>query len=261
MRKVAEARGNKFTEEDISLVVAAIKGKANMEVQKPFRQLMTVQLTITLKQKLAAARGPQWSRHNKRLFWLLAVSLFWSSCRGGEMAMETETEFDPNNNLLWEDVRMEADGQSVTLTLKAPKEVKGMKVVQVELTQVGGDLCPLEAWRKFRGVNKLGESPGMPVFRWESGRNLTLSRMNGLMKGFLEGVVDYQQGNLGIHCFRNAIPTLMKQLGYNDEAIKAQGRWSSEAFQRYTKMSRAVRREEQRKLAGAIHRVVGSLGV
>ena len=85
--------------------------------------------------------------------------------------------------------------------------------------------------------------------------------MNGLMKGFLEGVVDYQQGNLGIHCFRNAIPTLMKQLGYNDEAIKAQGRWSSEAFQRYTKMSRAVRREEQRKLAGAIHRVVGSLVV
>ena len=261
VRKVAEARGNKFTEEDISLVMAAIKGKANMEVQKPFRQLMTVQLMITLKQKLAAAKGPQWSRHNKRLFWLLAVSLFWSSCRGGEMAMETETEFDPNNNLLWEDVRMEADGQSVTLTLKAPKEVKGMKVVQVELTQVGGDLCPLEAWRKFRGVNKLGESPGMPVFRWESGRNLTLSRMNGLMKGFLEGVVDYQQGNLGIHCFRNAIPTLMKQLGYNDEAIKAQGRWSSEAFQRYTKMSRAVRREEQRKLAGAIRRVVGSLGV
>ena len=35
-RKVAKDRGNKFTEEDISLVMAAIKGKANMEVQKPF---------------------------------------------------------------------------------------------------------------------------------------------------------------------------------------------------------------------------------
>ena len=31
---MAEARGRKFTEEDISLVMAAIKAKANMEVQK-----------------------------------------------------------------------------------------------------------------------------------------------------------------------------------------------------------------------------------
>ena len=260
VRKVAEARGGRFTEDDISLVMAAIKGKANTEVHKPFRQLMTVKLMITLKKKLAAARGPHWTRHNKRLFWLLAVSLFWSSCRGGEMAMETETEFDPNNNLLWEDVKVEEDGQSVTLTLKAPKEVKGMRMVQVELTRVGGDLCPMEAWGKFKGVNKLGENPGLPVFRWESGRNVTLTKMNHIMKGFLDGTVDYKQGNLGVHCFRNAIPSLMRELGYDDEAIQAQGRWSSEAFQRYTKLSRKSRRKERRRLAGAIHRAVESLG-
>ena len=73
--------------------------------------------------------------------------------------METETEFDPNNNLLWEDVRMEADGQSVTLTLKAPKEVKGMKVVQVELTQVGGD--PVEDERPHEGLP--GGGGGLPA--------------------------------------------------------------------------------------------------
>ena len=259
VRKVAEARGVKFEEADINLVMAAIKGKANVEVQKPFRQLMTVQMMIALKKKLAGAGGPLWTKHNKRLFWLLAVSLFWSSCRGGELAMETEVEFDPNNNLLWEDVSVEEDGQSVTLTLKAPKEVKGMRVVQVELVQVGGDLCPLDAWRKFRRFNKLGENPGLPVFRWESGRNLTLTKMNSIMKGFLEDVVDYNQGNVGVHCFRNALPSLMRELGYDDEAIKAQGRWSSEAFNKYIKLSRAARREERRKLAGAIHRVVGSL--
>ena len=51
-----------------------------------------------------------------------------------------------------------------------------MKVIQVELTHVGSNLCPLEAWRKFRGVNKLGENHPVLVLRWENSQNLTLSK-------------------------------------------------------------------------------------
>ena len=54
-----------------------------------------------------------------------------------------------------------------------------------------------------------------------------------------------------VWCFRNSIPTLMRQLGYNDKAIKAQGRWSSEAL-----LSRAVRREEHaKKLKGVLRNI------
>ena len=169
--------------------------------------------------------------------------------------MEVEGEFDPQNNLLWEDVAQSEDGESVTLTLKAPKEVKGLRTVQVEVFKVGGDLCPVAAFEKFRRDSKLGEVQNLPVFRWESGKNITLGKMNLILRGFLEGEVDYEQGNLGIHCFRNAVPSLMRELGYEDEAIKAQGRWTSEAFMRYIKQSRAVKKDERRRLAGDIIRV------
>ena len=257
VRKVAEARGDNFSDEDLGLVKAALRGKANTEASRPFRQLMSVELMIHLKRGLAKARGPQWSQHNKRVLWLLATWLFWSSCRGGEMAMETETEFDPNNNLLWADVSPGEEGESVTLTLRSPKEVRGMRNIQVELFQVGGDLCPLAAWGKFEGENKLGRAEEMPVFRWDSGRNITLGRMNKILKEILHPVVDYREGQLGIHCFRNSVPSLMRELGYEDELIKAQGRWTSEAFRRYIKKTKKVRREEKRRLAGDINRVAG----
>ena len=174
---------------------------------------------------------------------------------GTEMAMEVEGEFDPQNNLLWEDVVQSEDGESVTLTLKAPKEVRGLGTVQVEVFKVGGDLCPVAAFEKFKRENKLGENRNLPVFRWESGRNITLGRMNQILQQFLKGEVDYREGNLGIHCFRNAVPSIMRELGYEDEAIKAQGRWTSEAFMRYVKQNRAARKDERRKLAGDIVRV------
>ena len=72
-------------------------------------------------------------------------------------------------------------------------------------------------------------------------------------------MVDYREGQLGIHCFRNAIPSLMRELGYEDELIKSQGRWTSEAFRRYMKLHKKVRREEKRRLAGDINRVAGSV--
>ena len=254
IRKVAEARGGGFSEEDMRLVQAAVKGKAHTETQRPQRVMMTVSLMMHLKRGLAAVRGPGWSRHNKRALWLLAAWLFWSSCRGGEMAMEREEEFDPNNHLLWTDVVPSEDGESITLTLRAPKEVKGLRKVTVEMFMVGGDLCPVEAWKKFLGHNQLGREPGLPVFRWDSGRNITLQKLNTLLKTFLGDKVDYTEGKLGVHCFRNAILSLMKEGGWAEEAIQAQGRWTSEAFRAYLRRNRKTRREERQRLAGEINR-------
>ena len=253
IRKVGEAKGAKFTEEDLALVRAAIRGSGNLEARKPYRQLMTVEMVSHIKKGLAAEKGTFWSRHNKRVFWLLVCWLFWSSCRGGELAMELEAEFDPRNNLQWRDVKAGED--VVSLTLRSPKEVRGLQTVEVELFEVMGDLCPVQAFRKFRERNKVGEEEDLPVFRWDSGKNITLKRFNKLLKGLLMDRYEYE-GALGVHCFRNSIPSLMKQLGYSEEEIKAQGRWTSEAFLKYIKLSRERRLGERRRLAGDIQRIL-----
>ena len=93
VKKVAKARGGKFTEEDIGLINAAVKGHGHTEAVRPTRQLMSVELMFHLKQKLSRVQGEEWGQHNKRAFWLLCVWLLWTSCRGGGMAMDTEEGF------------------------------------------------------------------------------------------------------------------------------------------------------------------------
>lgn len=56
-------------------------------------------------------------------------------------------------------------------------------------------------------------------------------------------------GHVSSHSFRSGIATLMGQLGYSDEQIKAIGRWSSKAFEEYLKMPRTKRLAMARHLA------------
>ena len=251
IRKIVEARGGSFTEEDLGIIKAAVRGKANTEVRKPQRVLMSVPMMLKIKKELAGL-GRSWAVHDKRVFWMLCTWLFWSSCRGGEMALDSEGEFNPESDLLWEDIKVEEE--CVSVRIKSPKEAKGTRNVEVELYEVGGNLCPMEALRKFREANKLGELEGLPVFRWESGRNLTLNKMNKLLRSFLKEEVDYVEGVVGIHCFRNSLPSLMKAGGYTEEQIRGQGRWASQAYLKYVKMNRALRREERQGLREDVRR-------
>ena len=167
-----------------------------------------------------------------------------------------EESFSPQNDLLWEDVKVEEGGETIKITLKAPKETRGLARVTVELYRTGDDLCPVTAWENFRKANKVGERPDMPIFRWQSGRNITVKKLNQWLKVFLGDCVDYEQGRLGVHCFRNAIPSLMRALGYGEEEIMAQGRWTSEAYLRYVKMDRLKKVGERRRLVGDINKEV-----
>ena len=256
IRKVAEAKGGSFSGEDLKLVYSIIKGKAHTEALRPQRILMTVQMMVHLKQKLKETNKTEWPSHDKRALWMLATWLFWTSCRGGELALEVEESFSPQNDLLWEDVKVEEGGETIKITLKAPKETRGLARVTVELYRTGDDLCPVTAWENFRKANKVGERPDMPIFRWQSGRNITVKKLNQWLKVFLGDCVDYEQGRLGVHCFRNAIPSLMRALGYGEEEIMAQGRWTSEAYLRYVKMDRLKKVGERRRLVGDINKEV-----
>ena len=82
--------------------------------------------------------------------------------------------------------------------------------------------------------------------------------MNEVLRDMLEATVKYEEGYVGVHCFRNAIPSLMEALGYSAEEIKLQGRWSSDAYLRYIKMARTKKLEERRKLAEDVSGAVRS---
>ena len=145
---------------------------------------------------------------------------------------------------IWIDSR-KVEGKTrefIVVNLKSPKEAKsnkeGIKVVVFSMTSAG-DLCPVEAFRKYEKIyGKLQKNNA--AFRLaESGNCLRQDRFNKTLKSYFKKYSDY--GRLTGHSFRAGLSSLLGEAGFSDEEIQALGRWSSTAFLNYVKSGRLHR--------------------
>ena len=133
----------------------------------------------------------------------------------------------------------------------------------VEIFDLGPDCFynGVTAWQKWRRDSSLPTSPDLPVFRKEDGSLLTPPQLNRIIQDLMKEEISYLEGMLASHSFRSGVVTIMGRLGYSEDDIKRQGRWTSEAFRAYLKMGRAVRMEEQYGLATRIASLVNADGI
>ena len=80
--------------------------------------------------------------------------------------------------------------------------------------KVGGVLCPVKAWRRYRKMTGKPEA-GMPTFRQEGGLAYSHSMLNKDLKLAFAGRIQY--GAVSGHSFRIGIATLLAEQGYGDE--------------------------------------------
>jgi hypothetical protein len=72
--------------------------------------------------------------------------------------------------------------------------------------------------------------------------------LNANIKSLLEEHIDYGIGGIWSHSFWAGIPTLMAERGFEDKEIQITGRWSSRAFEFYTKNPSINRERIARRL-------------
>ena len=243
-----------------------IKGHGNLAEQTTGRVAMTPELMFKLKLRLSKSRL---KIEDKRLIWVVCTLLFQGSFRVGELLAPTTTRFCPDSTLLGKHVIMEptwVDDRHVDMlkfVLRKPKETKGNASVTVEIFDLGPECFynGMTAWHKWRAASTLQILPDMPVFRKEDGSMLTPSQLNSTIQHLLKEEISYLEGTIATHSFRSGVVTIMGRLGYSEDDIKRQGRWTSEAFRAYLKMGRAIRLEEQYSLATRIASLINSEGV
>ena len=140
----------------------------------------------------------------------------------------------------------------MVINVKAPKEAKG-KNVNVELFANHGRCCPVRAykmWLKWRGGRPLNQKP---FFMRRNGSLATQEDVSKLLKDVFPELTDGKSKQfLSVHSFRSGLPSEMAKQGYDDEQIRRQGRWASEAFRSYIKLGRAERWTSQFDLARAM---------
>jgi hypothetical protein len=223
-----------------------LRGAANLAFSNPpppsTRRIVTLQLLRLLGHRIAST---SWSVMTKQVVWAACTLAFFTAARLGELLASAAHSHDPTADLTWRDIEFTSP-DSILVRLKCAKSGE----VQGEYLDVfpflGYECCPVASLYCLRELQKEAGilDPTLPVFRFDSGKNLTTSQFNGILSNLLADLCLPGEDSISCHSFRSGIPStlaLFPDLA-NCEDIKGWGRWHSECFNRYTRL-----RHDQKK--------------
>ena len=251
IRKLHIVKG--FPEPNLNseIVKMVLCGRSNIEAAERLRQGAGERQPVTRDiLELIKIRLKCWSASemDKLTVWLVCSLLFHGAFRGGELLSKRVGEFDPAFVLLRKDLAIVREGngkETVQVKVKAPKERKDNRAIIIDVFQNDSKVCPVRAFRKWWSATR-GFEQEQPAFRFESGKPVTLSAMNGLLKERLDGFLIGQR--ITTHSFRSGAASMMASLGFSEQEVKAVGRWSSNAVEKYVKLPRTKRMATAKKV-------------
>jgi hypothetical protein len=217
-----------------------LTGTANLQLTPPprlQRRVMTLPLLKLLGHKLASL---DWPPTDIQTVWTVCCTGFFSSARMGELLARDELSFDPSSTLTWADIRQQ-DASSFLIHTRSPKSGRPGGEFMDVFPFSDSSVCPVLAMNRHRDLQQEAGllSLDSPVFRLHSGRNLTMARLNSILHDLCRGIIDPSKESITCHSFRAAVASALARFPdlASAEDIKGWGRWSSNAYLHYTRLS------------------------
>ena len=205
---------------------------------KPKRVAVTVQVLKLILRKIKEAKM---SGEMKSRIWLVCCLMWNGSLRVSEVLCKHERNYDPLTTLCGGDIecrKLEVSpgvfSEILKYHIKSPKERRIGNGVKLEIFANGSFCCPVRAWKAWSG--KRGMKEGKPVFMDDERKCFTGKAFNQILSKLTSCITEGTDGVIRSHSFRSGVATEMGQMGFSEQEIMAQGRWSSQAFKNYTKM-------------------------
>jgi hypothetical protein len=217
-----------------------IKGAKNLAsytaTTKEPKAVMTLSCLKILGHEVATS---DWSVLQKSVFWAACTLAFFGSFRISEILCPAPDSFS-KDTLVWSDVAFN-DKKSVTIHIRHPKSnrVGGEKVEVFEFS--GHNCCPVKALHNLKSMQC--NLASRPVFSFSDCEYLSKSYFNAKVSELLSKHVPNRR-ILG-HSFRAGIPSALSANPdkVTPEEIQAWGRWSSNSYRAYTKLTHHGRRQ------------------
>jgi hypothetical protein len=211
-----------------------LKGAKNWKVtHEPQKKRDTITLP-RLQKIFTAINLSSWSPFNKTALWSLCLTAFYGSFRLGELTAKKQSKFDKTTTLLNKHVAYDEKNNVWTVWIKSPKtgNKQGENIYIFPVPQK--DFCPVEALKKYINLQakKNMYEPNLPLFRWQSGRCITVKKVNKILKRIFP---PHKGVKITGHCFRSGLISSAGNLPdiVNDTHLKGWGRWRSDTFLRY----------------------------
>ena len=239
------------------LVEAILRGADNLIMSSPIttinsRRVMTMPLLRHLGHKLSLSG---WCTDTQLTIWAAVLIGFFGTARMGELLAQHEHSFDTSSTLTWACVQYRPDN-SFLLHIWLPKSgAKEGEFIDI-FPFPGHSCCPVKALLShLQAQKKLGWGRIQdPVFTYPSGKFLTPSGLNAIFKSLLGDICDFERNSISCHSLRAGIPSALSRFPdlMSSDDVKGWGRWSSEAYQRYTRLKIDQKREIFMKISSAL---------
>jgi hypothetical protein len=254
LRTMAALLGFKTKKKNSKAVKIVLKGAENLQSLRKTVSNKADPFTFSVLKKFRKAlKAKKWRKTSKVAIWGACCLGYFGAFRAGELLSKKETVFDKFSDLLWNDVTFFEDGAEISL--KAPKiSVPGGELVDV-FAFPKSKFCPVHALQVLKASQlKAGIwDPELPVFRFGSGKNLTVFGLSRIIKKLLKRT-SLRTKNLSARSLRSGLPSDMEGRPdlMQDEHIKNWGRWRSSSYQIYMKNDRVQRRWIFEKICTAL---------
>ena len=165
------------------------------------------------------------------MLWAACCLGFFAFLRAGEFAVPSDTEFDEEVHLTWNDVSIDDPGSPSFLRvhIKQSKTDPFREGTYLYVGRTGTELCPVAAILDYMCLRGQGRGP---LFRFKP---LTRPRLVEALRSALNEA-GINQADYCSHSFRIGADTTAAQKGVEDSVIKTLGRWKSVAYQQYVRI-------------------------
>ena len=139
----------------------------------------------------------------------------------------------------FEDIRIR--NESVRLNIKSSKTDPFSQGVTVRIEANNTILCPVNALRHYTANHP---SKSGPLFTFANGSFLTRADINNILRDTSNGAA-----NISSHSLRIGAASTAAAMGCPKYLIQSMGRWSSDCFRRYIRLSDTTIRNTSRAMA------------
>ena len=175
--------------------------------------------------------------------WAAALSTaFCGLLRGCEFGLQDGQVFDPSRHLTRADVKFKttADGKLYMVVIMRPaKKSPGQQKVVPLLIAAGGSLLdPVRLMQNYLALDPVPaeEAAATPLFR-RGERSIYVREVRGMVQQLMK-LLGLDPKRYGAHSLRIGGATAAFAAGMSPAAIRAAGRWSSEVYLLYCRLSR-----------------------
>ena len=153
---------------------------------------------------------------------------YFGLLRSAEYTSSTTSTYHPNTTLMLNNITFSQDMSFVSVNLRSSKTDPFRVGCIVRICRTHNVFCPVAALHHYIGIHS---NPNGPLFIFTNGNLLTRRSVSVILHQCFPGVT------MDTHSFRIGGASAAASAGVSDSVIQILGRWSSDTYRRYLRLS------------------------